>query len=268
VAVPQSDVKQLQRMFNEVRPVRGFEDITLQIQQAILDGHLKAGDRLPNERELGSVFGVSRPTLREAIRSLEAAGIVEVRRGMNGGTFITEPKADQVGQALATLIRFRGATADELAEFRVSFESETALWAAKRATQGHAERLQKIAEDMKQAVYDPATTWSSIVDLDLDFHVEVAHASQNQIRVAIMLAIHDVIRRAALTIGDVEDMSWRQQQASDLNKIAAAIGQHDVDAAKQLMEDHVSRNVQAVVRDNERNLLEPDNEEDVPELEE
>lgn len=245
----ESDVKQLQRMFSEVRPVRGFEDIALQIQQAILNGQLKSGDRLANERELGNVFGVSRPTLREAIRSLEAAGIVEVRRGTNGGTFITEPKPDQVGQALATLIRFRGATAEELAEFRVTFEGETAFWAAKRATEEHIQRLQQITEAFKEAANDPATTWSTIVDLDLAFHLEVANASQNRIRVAIMSAIHDVIRRAALTIGDLEDMTWREQQVSDLIKIKEAITEHHVVAAKRWMEEHVSRNVEAVVRD-------------------
>ncbi len=246
--VADSDLQQMHHMFNEVRPVRGFDDIALQIQKAIVDGRLKAGDRLPNERDLGAIFGVSRPTLREAIRSLEAAGVVEVRRGTNGGTFISEPKADQVGQALATLIRFRRATADELAEFRANFETETAYWAAKRATQNQIDRLLEISNQFKEAISRTDTSWSQVVDLDLAFHEEVAHASQNQIRVAIMLAIHEVMRKSALLIGNMEDMKWRIEQADDLRAIANAIGKHQVRVARRLMKEHVLRNIQAVAK--------------------
>ncbi len=237
------DVKHLTRVFHEVRTVRGFEDVALQIQQAIIDGRLKAGDRLPNERELGSVFGVSRPTLREAIRRLEAAGIVEVKRGINGGTFITEPNPNQVGQALAALIRFRGATADELAEFRANFEAETAYWAAKRATGDQISRLLEIAHQFSEISSLSETPWSKIVDLDIAFHEEVAYASQNQIRVAIMLAVHDVLQRASLRIGEVEDLEWRQQQAEDLSAIAQAIGHRRTAQAKRLMRQHVELNL-------------------------
>lgn len=245
------EVKQVQQMFNEVKPVRGFEDIALQIQQAILDGQLKTGDRLPNERELGAVFGVSRPTLREAIRSLEAAGVVEVRRGANGGTFIGEPKADQVGQALAALIRFRGVTVDELAEFRSNFESETAFWAAKRATPDQIRKLQEIARRFQVVAENPDSSWAVIVEHDLAFHEEVAHTSQNQIRVAIMMAIHDVLHRTALMIADWDTASWRGQQIQEVKNIVDAIANHDVRRAKRLMRQHVSTNIEAVVRKKE-----------------
>lgn len=247
--VSETDLKQMQRMFTEVRPVRGFEDIASQIQQAILDGSLKVGDRLPNERDLGAVFGVSRPTLREAIRGLEAAGIVEVHRGTTGGIFVSKPKAEQVGRALSTLIRFQGATSDELAEFRVTFEMQTAMWAARRASDLHIMRLQGIAEEFGKLSTEPTTKWSTLVDLDLEFHVEVANASQNRIRVAIMSAVHDVIRRDALSIGDYEDMAWRAQQKDDLLAIARAIAEHDEMKSAKRMQAHVSRNVRAVVGD-------------------
>lgn len=239
----ESRVKHLQNMFNEVQPHRGFDDIVMQIQESIFQGNLKPGDRLPNERELGGVFGVSRPTLREAIRSLEAAGYVEVRRGTHGGTFITEPKAEQVGQSLSALIRFRGATAQELAEFRSSFEGETAFWAAKRATENHKQRLREIVSQLEDVTHNQQTPWEAFVDLDLAFHEELARATQNQIRVAVMLAIHDVIRKNALIIGNVEDMKWREQQLVDLNEITLAVEGNKVEEAKRLMQAHVERNV-------------------------
>ncbi|GMA61907.1 FadR family transcriptional regulator [Alicyclobacillus fastidiosus] len=241
-----SNVKQVNGMFNEVRPVRGFEDIVQQIQEAVVQGRLQVGDRLPSERELCAIFGVSRPTLREAIRSLEAAGVVEVLRGTYGGTFISEPKAEQVGQSLAALIRFRGATAVELAEFRTSFESETALWAAKRATEENKQTLFTIVERIRDSLENTSVPWSVFVDLDLSFHEEVARASQNQIRVAVMMAIYEVIRKNALVIGEIEDTNWRKQQYEELTAIATAIGDNNIRQAKRLMRDHVSRNSDAI----------------------
>ncbi|WDL97651.1 FadR/GntR family transcriptional regulator [Alicyclobacillus sp. ALC3] len=240
--------KQYQNIFNTARPVRGFEDIASQIQEAILSGTLKVGDRLPNERELGAVFGVSRPTLREAIRSLESAGLVEVRRGTSGGTFIAEPGATQVGESLAALIRFRGATADELAEFRRSFESETALWAARRATEDNKRTLLELLEQLKQAAQNKQLPWEDFVDLDLSFHEEVANASRNQIRVAVMLSIHEVLRKNALVIEVVEDLGWREQQVKELAEIATAIVEHRDRMAMRLMRKHVSENAEAVER--------------------
>lgn len=236
-------------MFNEVQAVRGFEDIALQIQEAVANGRLKVGDRLPSERELGGLFGVSRPTLREAIRSLETLGVVEVRRGTSGGTFICEPKADRVGQALSALIRFRGATAIELAEFRTNFEAENAFWAARRATDVDIAKMRRITDWFQETANNPTAPWSDIVDLDLAFHEAVTRASGNQIRVAIILAIHDVLRKSALLIGNSEGAAWRSQQVTDLKRIVAAISQHNEEAAKQFMEQHVSRNLQAIVRE-------------------
>lgn len=240
--------KRYHNIFNLARPVRGFEDIASQIQEAILSGTLNVGDRLPNERELGAVFGVSRPTLREAIRGLESAGLVEVRRGTSGGTFVAEPRATQVGESLAALIRFRGATAGELAEFRRSFESETAFWAARRATEDNKRTLLDLVEQLQQATQNKDLPWEAFVDLDLSFHEEVANASQNQIRVAVMLSIHEVLRKTALVIEVVESRGWREQQVKELSAIASAIVEHRERMAMRLMRKHVSQNAEAVKR--------------------
>lgn len=242
-----SESNELQQFFTEVHPVRGFEDIAVQIKEAILQGHLKNGDRLPNERELGSLFGVSRPTVREAIRSLEATGVVEVRRGIYGGIFIREPKPDQVGRALEALLRFRGATIGELVEFRQTFEAETAYWAAQRATTEQVDRLTFLAKKVKDAAFSSEMSWEKFIELDLAFHEEVAKASQNQIRVAIMLAIHGVLHKTSLLLEKVDDIVWRKNQAEDLIEIAEAIGQRNPELARQRMAHHVQRNIEAEV---------------------
>jgi len=232
-------------LFTAVRPTRGFEDIALHIQQAVASGQLKDGDRLPNERDLGALFGVSRATLREALRVLEGAGVVAVRRGASGGVFVAEPKADQVARALEALIRFRGATAVELADFRVSFEGETAYWAAKRATPAQVARLAEIAGAYARQAEDQEAQWALLVDIDVSFHQEVARAAHNQIRVAIMLAIHQALHDASLSIEPLGDSAVRRVEAAELEAIAYAISRRRPRVARQLMRKHVLWNARA-----------------------
>ena len=237
------DELDLGNLFTAVRPVRTFEDIALQIQLAIENGQLNHGDRLPSERELRTVFGVSRATVREAMRVLEGAGVLEVRRGGNGGIFVREPHADQVARPLEALIRFSHASARDLLEFRGSFEGETAYWAARRAEPSEAARLMTIAEEFAVLARTPGTRWASLVDLDIAFHEQVAQASHNEVRVAIMLAIQRALRTAALQLEKrAEDMEYRQTSAGELLAIAQAIGRGHQAQARRLLRHHVMRN--------------------------
>src|SRR5689334_18650166 len=115
------------------RRARSFDDVVGQLREAILAGRIRPGQRLPGERQLCEEFGVGRPTLREALRSLEAVGLIEVRPGKGGGSYAATPPASTVGDAVAALVGLRGVSLEDLAEFRVDFESENAAWAARRA---------------------------------------------------------------------------------------------------------------------------------------
>ncbi|HEY8478022.1 MAG TPA: GntR family transcriptional regulator, partial [Chloroflexota bacterium] len=90
-------------LFRPVSASRTFEAIIAQVQEAILSGKLRYGDRLASERELVQQFGVSRATLREALRSLEALGWIEIRPGAQGGIFVVRPSTDRAGSALEAL---------------------------------------------------------------------------------------------------------------------------------------------------------------------
>src|SRR5688572_27123761 len=84
-----------------VRRVRSFDDVVTHVRDGILDGTVAPGERLPSERELCELFGVSRPTVREALRALEAVGLVEIRLGTRGGAFARRPDSAMLGQALS-----------------------------------------------------------------------------------------------------------------------------------------------------------------------
>src|SRR3982751_3195163 len=139
------------------RRARSFDDVVGQLREAILSGRIRPGDRLPGERQLCEEFGVGRPTLREALRSLEAVGLIEVRPGKGGGSYAATPPASTVGDALAALVNLRGASLEDLAEFRVDFESENASWAARRADAKDIATLQSIGDEARAAADDPDT---------------------------------------------------------------------------------------------------------------
>lgn len=226
-------------MFSTVRPVRSSDDVVAQIRDAIITGDLKVGERLPAERDLREQFGVSRATLREALRVLETLGVVDIRPGTTGGSFVAAPDGDQVGSALEALLRFRGATAGELAEFRVGFESETARWAARRADEADNARLQEISQRFVDLSGQAQIPWSTLVELDIAFHEAIARASKNQVRTAITLGIHRALHRASTSISSYASPEVRVRIGQELLAISAAVADGDEDLASARMGTHV-----------------------------
>jgi GntR family transcriptional repressor for pyruvate dehydrogenase complex len=228
-------------MFTEVKRTRSSDDVVDQIRTAIISGQLKTGDRLPNERDLCGIFGVSRATLREGLRTLEALGAIEIRPGAAGGIFAAEPQADQVGAALESLLRFRRVTAYELAEFRTSFEGETAELAAERATPEQTVGLRALAEEFVVLAEDDGVPWRTLAELDITFHEAMAEAAKNQVRVAIMLGIHRALHQASTSLEAEMTPPERRKIGAELRQIVHAIEQHDAPLAGDLMRTHVKK---------------------------
>lgn len=224
--------------FSAVRRLRSFDEVVAQIQGAILSGRYQAGDRLPAERDLCSLFGVSRPTLREALRALEVLGSLDIRPGKRGGIFVASPSGDGVGYALAALIDLHGATAEELNEFRASFEGETAALAAQRARATEIEAITTIATQA-QVSNVVAGDWSDMVTIDLAFHEAVVMASHNRVRVAVMLGLHHAMQRVEFTIAPIVDDALLRSVGDELTEIASAIAARDADRARTAMGQHV-----------------------------
>jgi GntR family transcriptional repressor for pyruvate dehydrogenase complex len=228
-------------IFTPAKRTRSFEDVVEQIRDAILQGKIKKGERLPNERELCRLFGISRSTLREGLRALEALGVVEVKLGSAGGIFATEPRGDQVGLALEALIRFSDATAQDLAEFRVSFEGETAYWAARRAAPDDVAALKEIVQEYKARAEDDSVPWPVLAELDVKFHDAIAHASHNQVRVAIMLGLTRALLRVSTSLEPYLDVTLRRSIGRELAGITAAVRAHDERLARLRMRRHVKK---------------------------
>ena len=123
------------QLFRKAKQNRIFQDVVEQIQDVILDGKIKPGERLPSERELGEMLGTSRGTLREALRILEQKGLIEIRLGVNGGAIVKETNWEQMSETLALLIRSQSVALEHLAEFREGVEGIIASLAAEREQQ-------------------------------------------------------------------------------------------------------------------------------------
>ncbi len=227
------------QLFGDKEPGRGSNAVALQIQRAILSGAIRVGEHLPKERDLGQFFGVSRATLREALRILEASGLIEVRRGSAGGIFVCSPPVDRMGATLGALIQLGNVTPQHFTEFRLTFEMETAELAARRATPEAVARLMGTVANLVEVANRPGVPWETYMELDILFHEHLAVASGNPIREAVMLALNSVFRQSVLMVSSHDTLAWRSRQASELLGVAQAVHQHKPQVARRLMEQHI-----------------------------
>jgi GntR family transcriptional regulator, transcriptional repressor for pyruvate dehydrogenase complex len=210
-----------------------------QLREAILSGRIRPGDRLPGERHLCESFGVGRPTLREALRSLEAIGMIEVRPGKGGGSYAVTPSESTVGDALSALVNLRGASFEDLAEFRVDFEGENAAWAARCADAQDISALQAIVAEAGAIAEDTAGR-RQLARIDVRWHEALARATKNRLRIGIALGIHDaVLRRHEALVRPAAADEHLGTIPADIAGITTAIVAGDAETARLLMREHI-----------------------------
>jgi DNA-binding FadR family transcriptional regulator len=221
------------------RRARSFDEVLEQLRESILSGRIRPGDRLPGERQLCESFGVGRPTLREALRSLEATGLIEVRPGKGGGSYAVTPSEETVGDALAALVHLRGASLEDLAEFRVDFEGENASWAARRADAGDITALEALVAEARAAA-DKRSGRAALLRIDVRWHEKLARATKNRLRIGIALGIHDaVLRRHEALVRPAAADGHLTTIPDDITAITGAIAAGDAEGARERMRAHV-----------------------------
>ncbi len=164
--------------------MRVFEHAVEQIRSAIERGELKAGDRLPPEQELSSQLGAGRSSIREAIRVLEAEGLIEVRRG--AGTFITRrPLAAEEESTVAAWLSQRKESLIQILQIRERIECLTVSLAASSADRALLAKLSGILE-VQSTLVNSGNDIDRFSDLDCEFHLAISAASGNEIADEIM----------------------------------------------------------------------------------
>lgn len=158
------------RGIEPVRRLKVADSVAAQLESLITGGEYKPGDKLPAERVLAEQFGVGRSSMREAVRILEAGGLLRIDHGV--GAFVVSNKKTS---ADPSLLVFRDFTVPELFEARLSLEPEAARLAAKRITPREMAELERIVD----ALADPNLSDEEFVDLDVKLHRAIVGAAKN-----------------------------------------------------------------------------------------
>ena len=210
--------------------------ITDQIRTAILERKLLPGDRLPNERSLAERFGVRRVTVRDALRRLEAGGLLEIRVGASGGPFVTAPSTGIVGEGISHMLQMSEVDPDEIAEARVILELGTVSLAVERATEEDIANLRALCEQATEALaaghYD--------VQLSRDFHAALAQAAHNRAIEMVTATFAGPLSMHAVREREDEHAS-HEISVRQHHELVDAIAARDAERARQIMRLHLTR---------------------------
>lgn len=179
--------------FGQVRQRRLSDDIVAQLEAMILEGTLKSGERLPAERVLAEQFGVSRPSLREAIQKLVAKGLLVSRQG--GGNYVTESLGATFSDPLLHLLEGNPEAQRDLLEFRHTLEGSCAYYAALRATSLDHQRLTEAFEALQACYARNDQVSAEEGAADARFHLAIAEASHNTVLLHTIKGLFDLLRR-------------------------------------------------------------------------
>lgn len=218
-------------MFKSVKRTRVSDEIIDQIKSLISEGILKPGDRLPPERELVKKFGVSRPSLREALNSLVAMRFLEVKTKR---TFVKSVTSERIQDPLSLLIKTDTQKIFDLIEVRKAIEVWSAFHAAQRVTEEDIKRLESIIKEMKKA-FDEGRSWEK---QDADFHLALAQTTHNTIQTHIMSTIYDLLRESVARV--FTDQEKIKKLLHQHYRIFNAIKNHSPDKARERTLEHLN----------------------------
>jgi len=212
-------------------------------------GELKEGDTLPSESVLMEQFGVSRPTLREAFRILEAEGVITVRRGVRGGARVQVPDIGVAARHVGLVLQHRGALLSDVYDVRAVLEPAAARMAAKRRTSADLARLQEALDRHRETAADPGASFAA----DTEFHRLIVELSGSETLQVLTAMVTDIIRDGDRAHANSHD--W--QHGQELAKIALRaharlvelIGKRSGEEAEEHWRRHLRESAKIVLGD-------------------
>jgi GntR family transcriptional repressor for pyruvate dehydrogenase complex len=222
----------------EIRPVktrRIYEAVVEQIKMFIATGEIKAGDKLPSERDLAESLQVSRASVREALSALEMTGLLETRGGER--TFAKEVNLDSVVTTLAWMVFMEKDLVLELLEVRKILETQAVALAAQRRDEDDIKEIRVILSQMQDAL-----TLGELGDAqDYQFHYALTKAAKNKILLRLMNAISDTMKQTltASRIKLFESAGIPEHLLQEHRDICAAVETGDSEKARRLMLEHL-----------------------------
>jgi GntR family transcriptional repressor for pyruvate dehydrogenase complex len=219
-------------MYAPIQATKVFEHIAAQIEQQILRGDLRTGDRLPTERELAEKFRASRTAVREAMKTLAQKGLVDMRPGR--GTIVIDGTSFALRDSLNRSMQVNQPKSNiELVEVREILEPEIAALAAVRATDDDIAALRAAVETMDAHVEEA----DAFIAADNRFHQILANATNNNLILTLIHPIMELLTEQRKHIFGVQGGPQRGQQHHKM--LLDAVIRHDPDAARAAMQAHL-----------------------------
>lgn len=220
-------------MFDEVQQKKVALDIVSQVREAILAGKLRAGDRLPAEKELVARFAVSKHTLREALRALEAMGFLAIRKGSGGGATVLEVDMKTTRDSIANFLHFQNVSVLDLSQVRKFIEPPLTRMAAEHISTDALGRLVLT----HRMCHDALARGENIYKYEIEFHRLLAEASGNP----VCLLIQDFVNSL---LGDIKShlqpgLGFLKQVLAAHDRILDAVQSRDPERAAGEMYIHV-----------------------------
>ena len=239
------------KMFRPVPTDRISQVIVDQIKEAVFQKKLNPGDKLPSERQLIDQFKTSRVTIREALRTLEQFGILEIRRGMEGGAFIRDPNTKFINNFLQDMFSMGKIKISNFTEARMAIEPFSVKLAAERITEDSLKKVKQNIQEATECLNKGNKNDARL--LDLEFHRLIANASQNPVIFFMIDSIMDIMENNISSIPIAAKTVERTNQYHE--EIFAAVEGRDIRKAQNLMLKHIQEIHDALETLSKRNLL-------------
>jgi DNA-binding FadR family transcriptional regulator len=223
--------------FAPIQTRRAFEEICARIREQVASGALQPGDKLPPERELAQQLGVGRNALREALRSLEFAGIVRLQKGAKGGAFIREVDAERMDGVVRDMLSLGSISLEQITEARVHIQDLVVRLACERATPADLDALETNVERTQAMTQEGR--YLDRVECSREFYRLLAAAAHNPLLAAIVHSVTETVMQfvyARVAAGGKPQPRLVEKRRA----FVAALRARDATEATRLMRGHLA----------------------------
>lgn len=229
--------------FERVRTQRVFEGVCNQIRMQLADGRLKPGDKLPAERHLAVEFGVGRQAVREALRTMEISGVIELRKGVKGGAFVKEGSPAMLTKSLQDLVVLGQISKRSLAEARMLIHGLVVRLACERGKKADFDAIEQNIQQIED--FANAGDLARRAEAAVDFFRLITKATKNDVLVVLVDSLGEILRHMVL---EQQPLRYRPELIPVRWEILEHLRARNADKAAASMEYYLSIVHRSVLR--------------------